>query len=250
MAAALSKHLERLRQSIPGNGGELGGGGGAEVEDFLAKAYPDTDIPLARLQEARAAAARIGGKNFPTGKGRPGTWVTVGPSNALYPATMFRNSFSYVPNDYVAGGRAHRGGHRSQLQQRSIAALWIFAAGGGVWRTKNALSGTAELAIPVGRFRDELGQLDHARSQRSERQHALRRHRRGQRVGRLGRGRRACTSRPTAATPGPARWARRSFAGRAIGSIAVAARQRLDHLRGHDARRRRHQRRQRRRASP
>jgi hypothetical protein len=31
--------------------------------------------------------------------------VTVGPSQALYPFTPFRNSFNYVPNDYDAGGR-------------------------------------------------------------------------------------------------------------------------------------------------
>ena len=52
MAAALSKHLEQLKQSIPGLGGELGGGGGAEAEDFMANAYPDTDIPLERFQES------------------------------------------------------------------------------------------------------------------------------------------------------------------------------------------------------
>ncbi len=151
MAAALSKHLDRLKQSLPGNGGELGGGGGADVEDFLAKAYPDSDIPLERLQEARAAAARIGGKNFPTGKGRPGTWVTVGPSNALYPATMFRSSFSYVPNDYVAGGRGTAVAIDPNCRN-GYCRVWMFAAGGGVWRTKNALVGQPSWQFLSGGF--------------------------------------------------------------------------------------------------
>ena len=151
MAAALSKHLENLRQTIPGLGGELGGGGGAEEEDFLANAYPDTDIPLERLQEARAAAARIAGKNFPTGKGRPGSWVTIGPSNALYPATIFRNSFGYVPNDYVAGGRATAVAIDPNCGPGNCR-LWIFAAGGGVWRTKNALSGQPNWQFLSGAF--------------------------------------------------------------------------------------------------
>jgi hypothetical protein len=151
MAAALSKHLEKLRQSIPGLGGELGGGGGAEAEDFMANAYPDTDVPLERLQEARAAAARIASKDFPRGKGRPGTWVTLGPSNALYPATQFRNSFGYVPNDYVAGGRATAVAIDPNCQNGNCR-LWMFAAGGGVWRTKNALSGQPHWQFLSGAF--------------------------------------------------------------------------------------------------
>lgn len=151
MAPALARHMDKLRQTIPGLGGELGGGGGAETESFMALAYPDTDIPLERLEAARAAAKRIAGKNFPTGKGRPDTWVTVGPSNALYPSTQFRNSFGYVPNDYVAAGRTtavaidpncHNGNCR----------LWVYAAGGGVWRTKNALNGQPNWQFLSGEF--------------------------------------------------------------------------------------------------
>src|SRR5688572_27784790 len=104
--SALGRHIERL-QSIPGAGGEnTEGRSGADAEKFFALAYPSDDIALANLDAARAAAARLKGKNFPTGKGQPGTWISVGPSHALYPATIFRSSFSYVPNRYMAGGRA------------------------------------------------------------------------------------------------------------------------------------------------
>jgi hypothetical protein len=136
---ALARHMKRL-QSIPGlEGNSPEGPASAEAEEFLAKAYPDNDIPLVRLQAARAAAGRLKGK-FPKGNGRKGTWVTVGPSNALYPDTIFRSSFSYVPNAYVAGGRATAVAIDPNCSN-GHCRLWIFAAGGGVWRTKNALSG-------------------------------------------------------------------------------------------------------------
>ena len=106
MPPALGRHLETLAQAVPGLGGESERPGSAQAEKFLAMAYPDTDIPLARLEAARSAASNHKNKAFPTGKGRPGTWVTVGPSQALYPFTQFRSSFSYVPNTYVASGRA------------------------------------------------------------------------------------------------------------------------------------------------
>ncbi len=158
---ALARHLERLQQTIPGNGGEPAEGpGGAEDYAFLQRAFPDTDIPLARLEAARASYSTLVGRGFPRGKGRPGyrcfrlhrSWVTVGPSTALYPATPFRSSFSYVPAAYVASGRATslaigpdcRPGH---------CTLYAGPAGGGIWRTKNALNGQPNwefLSAPFG----------------------------------------------------------------------------------------------------
>ena len=140
MPAAVAAHMKRRLQAIPGLGGESAGGpASADAEAFLARAYPDTDIPLARLQAARAAGSRLAAK-FPRGKGRSGTWVTVGPTQALYPFTQFRNSFGYVPNRYVASGRATAIAIDPNCAPGNCR-LWVYAAGGGVWRTKNALSG-------------------------------------------------------------------------------------------------------------
>ena len=137
---ALAKHMRRL-QALPGvEGMNHEGPGSAEAEAFLARAYPDDDIPLVRLQAARAAAAGLKSKGFPSGRGRTGTWVSVGPSTSLYPFTIFRNSFGYVPNTYVAGGRTTAVAIDPNCSQ-GHCRLWVFAAGGGVWRTKNALSG-------------------------------------------------------------------------------------------------------------
>lgn len=156
MPLAVARHMKRL-QAVPGVGGESPDGpGSADAEDFLALAYPDTDVPLARLEAARAAAGRLRGKPFPTGKGRPGTWITVGPRDALYPFTPFRNSFGYVPNRYVASGRATAIAIDPTCDP-GRCRLWVFAAGGGVWRTTNALSGepnweflSAEFGIQSG----------------------------------------------------------------------------------------------------
>ncbi len=148
---ALAKHLEKLHRAMPGNGG-LGAAGTPAAEAFLFMAYPDTDIPLARFDTERAAMQSLKGRPFPKGKGRPGTWVTVGPSNALYPLSPFRSAASYVPAAYAASGRT------TTLAISSVCVpghcrLWAAPAGGGVWRTDNALTGEPHwsyLAAPFG----------------------------------------------------------------------------------------------------
>ena len=149
---ALAKHLERLKEAIPGNGGEsVEGPGSAEDQAFALRAYPLTDIPLAQIQGARSAAAAVGGRNFPSGKGRPGTWVSVGPSNAVYPAPEFRSSFSYVPNEYVAGGRTTSIAISPNCDAGQCT-IWVGPAGGGIWRTKNALNGQPNWKFLSGPF--------------------------------------------------------------------------------------------------
>ena len=150
---ALARHLEKLRQTVPGNGGESAEGpGSAEEQAFAARAYPLADIPLTHFAAARSANARAVGRGFPKGKGQPGTWVTVGPSHALYPATPFRSSSSYVPAAYAAGGRTTS----LAISQDCVpghCTLWVGPAGGGIWRTKNALDGQPNwqyLSAPFG----------------------------------------------------------------------------------------------------
>jgi hypothetical protein len=145
---ALERHVDRLR-ALPGNGGESGPGSAAE-ENFFQRAFPDDDIPLERITASRAAFDAHGDR-FARGRGRAGTWVTVGPSNAIYPFFDLRTSALYVPNEYAAGGRTTAvvidpnctPGH---------CRLWIGAAGGGIWRTKNALTGQPSWEYLSGSF--------------------------------------------------------------------------------------------------
>ncbi len=114
MPPAVGRHMEELMRTIPGNGGESREGpGAADEEHFLALAYPDTDIPLARLHESHESFKRVKVKGFPKGKRKPGTWVSVGPTEALYPFTELRSSSSYVPNAVFRGWPRHRARDRS-----------------------------------------------------------------------------------------------------------------------------------------
>ena len=149
--APTGAHRERLKQLVPGFQAEGGPWAGAEA-DFLARAYPADTISVAQMDAARAAFTAAQGKPFPSGKGRTGTWVSVGPSEALYPATPFRNSFLYVPAAYVAGGRTTAIAIADTCKPGDCA-LYVTPAGGGIWRTKNALTSQPNweyLAGPLG----------------------------------------------------------------------------------------------------
>jgi len=150
--AALAAHLGALGEAIPGNSGESGEGPGSAQDAELARlAFPDTDIPLARIEGAVAAFKAAKGRDFQRGKGRPGTWVTVGPSTAEYPLFGPRDLSLYVPNTYIAASRIDaiaigpecRPGH---------CRIWIGPAGGGIWRTDNALAGTPSWTFLSGSF--------------------------------------------------------------------------------------------------
>src|SRR4029453_4674246 len=61
---ALARRLERFK-TLPGAGGESADGrDSAEAEKFFALAFPANDIALANLEAARAAAARLKGKDL------------------------------------------------------------------------------------------------------------------------------------------------------------------------------------------
>ena len=137
---ALAAHLEELAKTSPGNEGmEEEGPGSAAEAAFIARAYPADTISVGEMDRARTAFTKTKNKAFPNGKPKPGSWSSVGPSQALYPFEPLRTSGLYVPNEYIAGGRTTD----SALNQTCVpgnCVMYIAAAGGGVWRTKNALA--------------------------------------------------------------------------------------------------------------
>jgi hypothetical protein len=157
MPTALGKHLEQLRESIPGNGGEpaqteSNGPTTSGLQDFAELAYPAKDVSLAKIRNARRAfaAARVRGSR---GHGND-RWRSVGPQTAIYQLTNLRKAPDYVPNEYAAGGRTtdlaidpHCGQH-----QKNPCRMWITPAGGGVWRTNNALAGNPHWEYLSGSF--------------------------------------------------------------------------------------------------
>jgi len=137
---ALSAHLEQLSRALPGTEGMAGEGpaSGAEQE-FMERAYPSDTISVQQMDAARAAFTVMKNNELPSGWGKPGTWVSVGPSQALYPSSQFLNSFLYVPNAYIAGGRTTAVAISDSCKPGNCR-MYITPAGGGIWRTKNALA--------------------------------------------------------------------------------------------------------------
>ena len=149
---ALGRHLEELMRTIPGNSGEGPAGSAAEWK-FRAQAYPAKDISLAKIEGARAAhAARLAkGLASADAASVAATWVSLGPSSALYPLTSLRNSSSYVPNAYLAGGRTTA----LAIDPGCVPGncrLWATPAGGGVWRTNDALKAQPVWTYLAGSF--------------------------------------------------------------------------------------------------
>ena len=149
---ALAAHLQAIGRSIPGNGGEPNEGpGSADAAELVQLAYPASDLPLAWIQTAQSAFGAAQGRDFARGKGRPGTWTSVGPSTAEYPFFPFRTIGSYVPNTYNAASRIDAVAIDSSCKPGQCR-MWIGPAGGGIWRTKNALTGNPSWEYLSGSF--------------------------------------------------------------------------------------------------
>jgi hypothetical protein len=135
--AGLPPALEKLREAVPGT--EEGPASAAEAA-FQERAYPADTISVAQMNGAASAFESLTGRPFPAGKGRPGTWVSVGPNEALYPGSEFLTSADYIPNRYVAGGRTTSIA-MSNTCVPGNCKVYVTPAGGGIWRAKNALDG-------------------------------------------------------------------------------------------------------------
>jgi hypothetical protein len=157
MPPALRKHFEKLMEATPGGSREGPVGTAAEWR-FMSRAYPDTDISLAKIEGARAAHAQhvadaqaeiaaLGAAAASSGR----TWMPLGPTRALYPRFRFRDFTGYVPNAYEAGGRTTSMAIAPVCVSRNCR-LWITAAGGGVWRTDDALRTTPVWTYLSGSF--------------------------------------------------------------------------------------------------
>jgi hypothetical protein len=153
LPAALAAHLAKMSQSIPGKGGEPAGESASlgpssstsGLEEFAQLAYPKKDVPLSSIQAARSSFSRA--VRRAPGHHDHSRWEQVGPDTALYQFTQYRTARSYVPQEYAAAGRTtdlaidpHCGDRHAWGGNRHRCRMWITPAGGGVWRTNNALA--------------------------------------------------------------------------------------------------------------
>jgi hypothetical protein len=149
---ALAAHLQAIGRSIPGNGGEPGEGpGGSDAAQLERLAYPAADLPLSWVESSQAAFGVAKGRDFPRGKGRPGTWVSIGPNTAEYPFFGPRDLGGYVPNTYDAASRINAMAIGLNCKPGNCP-MWVGPAGGGIWRTRNALAGNPSWDYVSGSF--------------------------------------------------------------------------------------------------
>lgn len=109
----------------------------AEEEEYLNRAYPATEIPFSATLNAQAAFKSVNSRK--AGKNAPGAWTLYGPSSATVPAAL--SFYGGVNQKYITAGRITALAIAPSCTT-SNCRVWAAAAGGGVWRTDNALSGS------------------------------------------------------------------------------------------------------------
>jgi hypothetical protein len=104
----------------------------AAEEDYANRAYPASDIPFSATLKAQAAFNQV--KARAGSMKAIGTWTLAGPSKADFPDIL---TFSGVP--YTTSGRITALAIAPNCDTNNCR-LWVAAAGGGIWRTDDALS--------------------------------------------------------------------------------------------------------------
>jgi hypothetical protein len=133
-------------RAVVGRFGELGTPDPttAAAEDYANRAYPLKEVPVSFSAAARSTFAQIQSRT--KGRTAAGTWQLIGPSMAIYPASLNR-----TPIQYVASGRITALA-TTQSCTPNNCRLYLAAAGGGVWRTDKALSGNPAWTFVSGSF--------------------------------------------------------------------------------------------------
>jgi hypothetical protein len=138
--------LFRSKMTLPGPERE-GGPVSAAEEDYAKRAFPATDIPIALRRNAHAAWASVRARSGREGANALGAWTLAGPSTSNAPDIL---TFSGAA--YTTSGRITALAVDPSCNTRTCR-VWAAAAGGGVWRTTNALAGSrADWTFVSGSF--------------------------------------------------------------------------------------------------
>jgi hypothetical protein len=131
--------LSSNKHTLPGIDRE-GGPMLAAMEDFAHRAYPKRDIPRHATENAisgfRQFRERAVRERAFTAQAPATAWQLIGPSIADVPDIL-----TFTGTEYVTSGRITALGIAATCTV-SNCRLYVGAAGGGVWRTDNALSNT------------------------------------------------------------------------------------------------------------
>jgi hypothetical protein len=118
----------------------------AAAQDYANRAYPGVVVPFKAAVEARGAFHRAKGRGVGAGKNVPGQWTLLGPTTAKMPSLL-----TFSGADYTTSGRVTALAIAPACSPRSCR-VWLGAAGGGVWRTDDALSGAPRWTFVSGSF--------------------------------------------------------------------------------------------------
>jgi hypothetical protein len=122
------------RDQVRARPGDLEGGPLlAALEDYAHRAYPAKDVPMRATLNAITSFRQVRARSM--GKPSPGGWELIGPSKADAPDLL-----TFSGAEYFTSGRVTALAIDPSCSNRRCT-VWVGAAGGGVWRTDNALSG-------------------------------------------------------------------------------------------------------------
>jgi hypothetical protein len=116
----------------------------AGVEAYLLRAYPETEVPGAATLAAQSGWAAMNASGHSNG-----AWQLIGPSKATYPAVL--NPFLFDGAQYVTSGRVTAMAMGPSCKP-GACPLFVGAAGGGIWKTRDALAGNLNWQFVSGSF--------------------------------------------------------------------------------------------------
>lgn len=124
--------FKRHTQELLNNGNKEGPASYADQVEQL-NAYPADSVTAEDVSTARAAYTAVSSRPLQRGQSLT-QWTNLGPTEALYPAFLNRHG-----SDYITSGRitALAIGPTCTVQ---ACTVWVGAAGGGVWKTDQALA--------------------------------------------------------------------------------------------------------------
>ena len=130
--------LFRSKLALPGPERE-GGPTVAADEDYATRAYPAAYIPFALTRRAQTAWASVTARAVGKGSHAPdvsGVWTLAGPSTANFPNILTFSGAAYITSGRITALAVDPSCNTTRCR------VWAAAAGGGVWRTTNALAGS------------------------------------------------------------------------------------------------------------
>src|SRR6266481_1034026 len=129
------------RRAMPGPEIDRGPMAAAE-ERYAHRAYPASDVPFRLTVNAQKAWANVMSMSQPSAN----PWTLIGPSGGIDPDIL-----TFSGREYVASGRITALA-MTPTCTTTDCKLWVGAAGGGVWRTNNALASNPKWTFISGSF--------------------------------------------------------------------------------------------------